>query len=352
MLLSLSAAVAACSSSPSGSNNQRPATNRPVIYTPAPSQPAPRSRQISQALGAYIHDEWRQFPGKTGVAVLKIDGGGIVGKRLDDYFPQQSVSKMWVALTILDQVDRGILNLNQKVRITPDDLVLFHQPIAKRVRNEGHVDETIIDLLEIAITSSDNAANDSLLRTAGGPNAVRRFISKNRLGQIRFGPGERLLQTGIAGMAWRQEYSEGRKFYSVRAKVPYETRKAALDRYLADPVDGATPRAIANALGKLAKGELLSLSSTRLMLNLMSRTKSGPNRLKAGVPAGWQFGHKTGTGQVLSPVSTGYNDIGIMTAPDGTRYAILVMMADTTASVPERMRFMQRISRAVGDHHY
>ena len=153
-------------------------------------------------------------------------------------------------------------------------------------------------------------------------------------------------------MAWRQEYSEGRKFYSVRAKVPYETRKAALDRYLADPVDGATPRAIANALGKLAKGELLSLSSTRLMLNLMSRTKSGPNRLKAGVPAGWQFGHKTGTGQVLSPVSTGYNDIGIMTAPDGTRYAILVMMADTTASVPERMRFMQRISRAVGDHHY
>jgi beta-lactamase class A len=69
------------------------------------------------------------------------------------------------------------------------------------------------------------------------------------------------------------------------------------------------------------------------------------------VPYGWRFGHKTGTGQILPPISTGYNDIGIMTAPNGTRYAVVVMIADTTASVPERMQFMQSISRAVADYH-
>lgn len=348
-LFLLSAGLAACVSV----DQPRPAPpvrkDRPVV--PAPPPPRADPAQISESLDSYIHEIWRGFPGKTGVAVLKVDGGGIAGKRLNDYFPQQSVSKMWVAMTVLDMIDQGKLTLNQTVRITPDDLVVFNQPIEKRVRNEGYIDEPIINLLDIAITASDNAANDSLMRVAGGPEAVRAYIAKKGLGQIRFGPGERQLQTGIAGMSWRQQYSVGRTFYSARAQVPYAERKAAMDRYLADPVDGATPQAIASALLRLAKGELLSPSSTRVLLDLMGRVKSGPNRLKAGVPFGWSFAHKTGTGQDLPPISTGYNDIGIMTAPDGTRYAVVVMMSDTTATVPQRMEFMQSVSRAVGYYH-
>ncbi|NJM49488.1 MAG: serine hydrolase [Sphingomonadales bacterium] len=337
----------------------RPVSSAPPASSSAPASPvypppAPRSsnQSIDPALQQYIDEEWRRFPGKTGVAVLRIDGGGgMAGKRLQDLFPQQSVSKTWVAMTVLDQVDQGRLSLNQNVRITPDDVTLFYQPLEARVTRDGEVNETIARLLELAITTSDNTANDSLLRTAGGPEAVRAFIAKHGLGQIRFGPGERLLQSGIAGMEWKQEYSVGRRFYTARAEISYDRRKAALDAYLANPVDGASPEAIANALGRLAKGELLSPGSTRLMISLMERVKSGPNRLKAGVPAGWGFAHKTGTGQVLSPVSTGYNDIGIMTAPDGTRYAVVVMMADTTASVPDRMRFMSSITRATASYH-
>ena len=33
----------------------------------------------------------------------RIDGGWMTGKRLGEWFPQQSVSKLWVALTVLDQ---------------------------------------------------------------------------------------------------------------------------------------------------------------------------------------------------------------------------------------------------------
>ena len=33
------------------------------------------------------------------------------------------------------------------------------------------------------------------------------------------------------------------------------------------------------------------------------------------------FGHKTGTGQELSGRATGYNDVGLLTAPDGRTYA-------------------------------
>ncbi len=324
-----------------------PAPREAAANNPARGWPA-----MAPILQNIIDEEWRLFPGKTGVAVIRIDdGGGIVGKRLQDLFPQQSVSKTWVALTLLDQIDQGRLQLGQNIRITANDVAVFYQPLGDRVTREGAVNETVGRLLELAITTSDNTANDNLLRIAGGPEAVRGFIAKHGLGPIRFGPGERLLQSGIAGLEWRQEYSVGRRFYEARSALPYETRKAALNRYLADPVDGASPEAIAKALSRLVKGELLSTRSTQLMLDLMARTKSGPNRLKAGVPSGWGFLHKTGTGQTLDPVSTGYNDIGIMTAPDGTRYAVVVMMSDTTASVPERMRFMQAVSRAVGAHH-
>lgn len=329
--------------------SSRPA---PVPVRPAAVPARPARTQPPAGLENLVHDQWRLFPGRTGVAIMRIDNGEwISGKRLDELFPQQSVSKTWVALTVLDLVDQGKLRLDQNVRITRDDLAVFHQPIRDSVIANGSVEVTVQALLEQAIRASDNTANDSLLRTAGGPEAVQNFIARKNLGAIRFGPGERAMQSAIAGLEWRQEYALGRRFYAARDAVPLSARKAALDRYLADPVDGASPEAIVRALARLAKGELLSPASTRLILDIMARTSSGPNRLKAGVPAGWRFLHKTGTGQVLPPVSTGYNDIGIMTAPDGTRYAVAVMMGSTTAPIPDRMAFMQFVSRTVGTYH-
>jgi beta-lactamase class A len=323
----------------------RPATPRP---TPAPP---PRTMAMPTQLAPEIRELWRTFPGRTGIAIMAVDGNWSLGEREQELFPQQSVSKLWVAMTVLDQVDSGKLTLDRQVRITRDDLAVFHQPIRDRVLASGEIRETVASLMEQAITKSDNTANDSLLRTVGGPEAVREFISRKGLGKIRFGPGERALQAGIAGMSWQQDYAIGNRFTAARAKLSYDHRKTAMDRYLADPVDGASPMAIAAALAKLSKGELLSANSTRLLMAMMERTSSGPNRLKAGVPAGWRFGHKTGTGQVLDPIATGYNDIGIMTAPDGKRYAVAVMMGDTTASVPQRMQLMQAVSRAVANAH-
>ncbi len=320
--------------------------------TPAPQGVIdPGFRRPPAGLEQRIFELWRGFPGKTGIAVQRIDGEWTLQQRGDELFPQQSVSKLWVALTVLDAVDRGALTLDRKVSITPADLTLFHQPIAARVRAEGSVTMSVRELIETAITHSDNTANDSLLRTVGGPDAVRRFIAAKDLGAIRFGPGERLLQSGTAGLEWKQSYSVGRAFQEARAALPDATRKAAMDNYLANPVDGASPSAIARALTRLARGTLLSPESTDYILGVMSRTRSGPNRLKAGLPAGWKFLHKTGTGQDYKGMTAGYNDIGIATAPDGTRYAIVVMLGSTTASIPQRMVLMQAVSGAVAQFH-
>ena len=333
-----------------------PSASTRIPHSTAPVAPAapkrPLNRHAPTGLENLVREQWQIFPGRTGVAIMRIDGGEwITGQRATELFPQQSVSKTWVALTILDLVDQGKVSLDQKIRITPNDLAVFHQPIRDRVISNGGIEATVLALLEQAIIASDNTANDSLLRTAGGPQAVQSFLARKNLGAIRFGPGERLLQSGIAGLDWRQEYALGNRFYAARNMVPMAKRKAALDLYLANPIDGASPEAIVRALARLAKGELLSPASTRLILGIMSRTSSGPNRMKAGVPAGWRFLHKTGTGQILPPVSTGYNDIGIMTAPDGTRYALAIMMGSTTASIPQRMGFMQFVSRTTAIYH-
>ena len=320
--------------------------------TPAPQRVIdPGFRRPPAGLEERIFGLWRAFPGKTGIAVQRIDGEWTLEQRGDELFPQQSVSKLWVTLTVLDAVDRGALTLDRKVSITPADLTLFHQPLAARVRSEGTVTMSVRDLIETAITHSDNTANDSLLRTVGGPEAVRRFIAAKDLGSIRFGPGERLLQSGTAGLKWQQAYSVGRAFQQARAALPDATRKAAMDDYLANPVDGASPSAIARALTRLARGTLLSPESTDYILDVMSRTHSGPKRLKAGLPSGWKFLHKTGTGQDYKGMTAGYNDIGIATAPDGTRYAIVVMLGSTTASIPQRMALMQAVSGAVAEFH-
>lgn len=320
--------------------------------TPRSSGPVdPGFRRAPAGLQDRIHALWRAFPGKTGIAVQRIDGEWTLAQRGGDLFPQQSVSKLWVVLTALDAVDRGRLTLDQRVRIGPEDLTLFYQPLAARVRAEGSVTMSVRELIETAVTRSDNTANDSLLRTVGGPDAVRRFIDSKALGAIRFGPGERLLQAGTAGLKWQQAYSVGRNFEQARAALPDSMRLAARNAYLANPPDGASPAAIASALTRLARGALLSPESTEYVLDVMSRTKSGPRRLKAGLPAGWKFLHKTGTGQNYKGATAGYNDIGIATAPDGTRYAIVVLLGDTTASVPARMELMQAVSGAVAEFH-
>lgn len=320
--------------------------------TPRPATPAdPGFRRAPAGLNDRIYELWRAFPGKTGIAVQRIDGEWSLSQRGAELFPQQSVSKLWVTLAVLDAVDQGRLTMDQRVRIGPEDLVVFHQPLAARVRAEGSVTMSVRDLIETAITHSDNLANDSLLRTVGGPNAVRTFIAKKDLGSIRFGPGERLLQAGTAGLTWQQSYSVGRNFEAARSALSTSTRQAAMNNYLANPVDGASPAAIASALTRLARGTLLSPASTEYLQGVLSRTKSGPRRLKAGLPPGWQFMHKTGTGQNLGGMTAGYNDIGIATAPDGTRYAIVVMMGSTTAGIPARMALMQSVSSAVAEYH-
>ena len=311
---------------------------------------APAPVRAPAALDQRIDQLGRSFDGTVGIAVRSVGEGWKAGWRETELCPQQSVSKFWVALAAMEAVDRGRVSLDDRVTLTRDDLTLFHQPIATKVIGGSHT-TTLGELLVEAITKSDNTANDRLMRAIGGPAAVRGFIERHRLGAIRFYNGERALQSRIAGLIWSQSYSIGDAFYKARNALPKSVRKAAFDRYIDDPYDGAAPNAIVGALAKLKRGELLSPSSTARLLSIMGNTKTGANRLKGGLKPGWSLSHKTGTGQVLGSVQAGYNDIGILTAPDGRSYAVAVMIKRTSTPLPTRMALMNNVVRAVIESH-
>jgi beta-lactamase class A len=301
------------------------------------------------ALRARIDAIGRGFNGDVGIAVKDVQTGWTTHYDGHSYFPQQSVSKFWVALAALQKADRGAINFFAPVSVTSADMTVFHQPIRAAMKN-GVFNTTLDGLLHRALQQSDNTANDFIMRRAGGPDAVRKFLAENGISGIRFGPGEKLLQAGIAGMTWRDSYSVGRAFYQAREAMPQSIRAAAFSRYVADPIDGATPLGLVDGLTKLKKGQLLSPASTSRMLSIMSNTKTGKQRLRGGLAPGYSLAHKTGTGQVLGGAQAGYNDIGILTGPDGRAYSVAVMIKYTKAPLPARMQMMQSVTRAVIDY--
>jgi len=354
-ILALSAALCACGydtrvrAARSSTGAQAPL----IVAIPPRSGPS-AGRHVLPAppmLAANVTQLVRGFTGKVGVAVRSVDDGWLIDAGGSQRLPQQSVSKLWVAMTVLSARDAGKLRLDDPITLTRDDITLFHQPIAGLIRGDTGYRTTVGELLQRALTMSDNTANDRLMRLVGGPNAVRGFIARKGLGAIGFGPGERMLQAGTAGLTWQPSYAFNDGFNRARNALSRADRIAAYQRYVANPPDGAAPTAITGALARLKRGDLLSAASTSYLIGTMQSSHTGKMRLRGAVPAGWSFGHKTGTGQDLAGRTAGYNDVGLLIAPDGRTYAIAVMIGDTSRPIPARQALMQAVVSSVVANH-
>ncbi|MBX3481700.1 MAG: serine hydrolase, partial [Caulobacter sp.] len=324
-----------------------PLTHGAMVSAPELAAPTARRAPTEQeALQARLTALAQAFPGDVAIAVRRVDADWTVSVNGDKAMPQQSVSKLWVTLGILAAADRGELSLDETVTIHKDELSIFYQPIRRLVGESGFT-TSLRDLIRRALQQSDNAANDALVRRLGGPFAVEVAVVGRNLDGVRYGPGERTMQTAAAGLTWKPEYSFGRAFWEDREALPQEKRKAALEGYLAAPPDGATAVGIVGALARLHRGQLLSPDSTALMLDTMAGSVTGAGRMRAGLAPGWRIAHKTGTGQVMGSLATGYNDVGLITAPDGRVYAVAVLIGATRQPLKARQALMAGVARAV-----
>ena len=325
----------------------------------APPVPAaqPRPRRSRQQAPAFLRDRinelGRSFNGRVGIAVKSVDEGWTIGWKADELYPQQSVSKLWVSITALDAVDKGRVRLDDQVSLTRDDLTLFHQPIAALIRQNGGYTTSLGDLMFKAITTSDNTANDKLMRSVGGPERGARDDRSARIsGAIRFYNGERALQSRIAGLIWtpelfdRQRLLRGARRTAVGPaqgglqplrRGPLRRRRAERDRRRAGAAQAR--RAAVAAIDRAPARHHGQHQDRRQPAEGRARSRAGRSATRPA-PA-----------RCSARQQAGYNDIGILTAPDGRSYAVAVMIKLTSVPLPMRMTLMNNVVRAVIAQH-
>lgn len=279
-------------------------------------------------------------PGILGLGIARLDSPGFWSADPAARFPLQSVFKAPLAAAAIAEVDAGRLSFNERLKITSDDI----WPLASRINDlfprgpgEHHLDIPVADLMALAVEESDNTAADILMRRIGGPRAVTGWLTSKGIEGLRIDRYEYELQAQLSGVsAFRPEWRDENVWATVRQSIPAGVREAAIAAYLDDPRDTSTTGAALSFLTRLAQGTLLSTTGTAFLIRLMTSTRTGAHRLRAGLPPGAALAHKTGTSGTVLGLTPATNDVGLVTLADGRQFAIAAFLARSTATETAR----------------
>lgn len=284
-------------------------------------------------------------PGVLGVGLMNLESGQNYLFNGERRFPMQSVFKLPLAAAVLGEIDTGKILSSERIFLIDKQLSPQHSPIAAAW--PGRREYTVGELLEAMVVDSDNTAADVLMKRIGGPGALTAWLTTKYLTGIRVDRYQRELQPQIHGMAsFRPAWRDPAAYAAAREKAPAATRAAAMAAYMADPRDTASPRGMLEFLQKLDRRDLMSVASSRLLLEMMGRTTGGAARLKAGLPADARLSHRPGTADFAQGRSPAHNDVGIFTLADRRAYAVAVFLSGATLDDAGRDALIARVARA------
>ncbi|MDX8031900.1 class A beta-lactamase [Lentzea sp. BCCO 10_0856] len=256
-----------------------------AVAVPAVAQASP--------LTGKLRDLEQQHNARLGVFATDTGTGRTVLHRADELFPMCSTFKTIAAAAILRRDQDGSL-LNKVIRYTQEDVTKSgYGPITGKPENLAN-GMTVSALCEATITYSDNCAANLLLRELGGPTAITRF--SRSIGD----PVTRLDR-------WEPE---------LNSAEPGRT------------TDTTSPRAIGQSYARLTLGHALNRADAGQLTNWLLANTTGGNRVRAGLPAAWRWGDKTGTGKYSTT-----NDVGIAFPPG--RAPIVISVLSTKKDTPE-----------------
>jgi len=282
--------------------------------------------------------------GRIGVAAQEIGSGLNVTINGDEAFVMASTYKVAIAVTLLDRVDKGEVNLTDLIDISQEMMVAGDNAIALNFVHPG-IKLSVANLIEPMITESDNTATDACLKLAGGPEAVTKMMRSIGITELRVDRYTcEILRDfyGLPDKAYKSVLAEAlAKDPTLAAKQP--DRNLEFEK---EPRDQSTPKAMLELLLAIDSGKVLSEKSREFLLGVMSRTRTGGGRLKGLLPKGTPVAHKTGT---IGGVA---NDVGFITLPDGRRFAIAVFTNSSTTPEADRDRAIAEVSRSLYDFYY
>lgn len=251
-----------------------------------------RASIITEAQTALMALEAR-LGGRIGVLAIDTGNGARIAHRADERFAMCSTFKMPLAAAVLSRADRGELVLGQAVSYGSADL-LDHAPVTRAHLAEGKL--SIEMLIQAIIEVSDNTAANLLLNLVGGPMALTNYLRKLGDQVTRLDRNEPGLNTNLPG----------------------------------DERDTTTPNAMIGTMQRILVGDALSAGARDKLIGWMKNSRTGLERLRAGLPSEWIVADKTGTG-----VNGAVNDIAIVWPPQRAPILIAVYMSGSMRSVAE-----------------
>lgn len=251
-------------------------TDTPAAQTDSPSI----GTQAGSSAAAEIAALEKQYTAQIGLFAVDTGSGRTVAAGGDVRFPFLSTFKGLAAAALLKAHPLDTGYFDQVIHYTAADL-LSYSPVTSTKVAEGM---TPAQLAEAAITQSDNTAGNLLLRELGGPQALTGFL--------------RTLGDQVSHLdRWEPD---------LNTAIPGDER------------DTTTPAALAADYRAVTLGTALGAPERDRLIAWLKANTTGDKRIRAGVPAGWITGDKTGTGDYGCA-----NDVAV-TWPDGARAPLVI----------------------------
>ncbi|MFE3102281.1 class A beta-lactamase [Nocardia tengchongensis] len=263
-LLALTPLLGAC-----GTDSKNEAAHSGSTTTPATTDAL---RNLEQQHGA-----------RAGVFVIDTGTGRTVGYRQDERFTFNSTFKGLACGALLRAHPLQTGFFDQVIHFTADKLVSASPVTSTRV----DTGMTVTELCDAAITRSDNTAGNQILELLGGPQALNDFLR---------GLGDQTTHMD----RWEPD---------INTNIPGDDR------------DTSTPAALAEDYRRLVLGDVLAQPErTQLTAWLLANT-TGDARIRAGLPADWRTGDKTGSGDYGTA-----NDVAVTWPAGGAAPLVIVVL--------------------------
>lgn len=243
--------------------------------------------------------------GRLGVAVVESSSHRRLSYRGAERFALCSTFKVALVAAVLARVDAGTETLDRRIPFGPKDL-LEYAPVTRARVAEGSL--TVAELCTAALEQSDNTAANLLLQSLKGPGAVTAFLRSLGDPVTRLDRNEPALNSNRPG----------------------------------DERDTTSPDAMLESLRKLLLEPVLFPTSRQFLQIHLKASETGKGRLRAGLPATWVAGDKSGTGDHGAT-----NDIAVLWPPGRAPIFVTAYYSESKATDPEREAVLAEVGALV-----
>ena len=270
------------------------------------------------ALLPALQDIATRAPGELGVSVVDLTGGASCSVRGDDAFPLHSMVKLVVAASVAERIGQGVFGLQTPVTLLQTTRPGGVGPIDLALRDQGDQTVTVERVLDAIMLNSDNAACDGLMALLGGPSVIDADLRRWSITGMRV---DRTMRELYAPFNAAASEAQSQRHY---------------DALLADPRDRTTPDAYADFARRLTGGSLLNAEATAMVMQVWRRSTLTPNRITAGLGAGWTVASHSGTGPTVAGRTTATNHAVLATSPAGRPIVVAAFLRN--AAGPDAVR--------------